>query len=181
MLVIHNCKGPWEYMRYDSIAVHLALVVHPFSSVACLQVWFQNRRAKWRRAQKANQLVMGELMSNGRGVGVMPGVGLPPMPGMMPPGFATAPANLSPGSSVLMTPKSANTPPSHMFQAKPFVLHHPNHHTPASTMPYSSPWSGQNQFIFPSPTAMSFSNHPALSSSSPICSTTTMTAMTPQW
>lgn len=117
---------------------------------------------------------------NGRGVGMpMQGAGgLPPMHGMMPHNFAAIPTNLSPGSSVLMTPKSAGTPPSgHMFQAKPFVLHHPNQ-VPANSMgPYSSPWNGQNQFVFPSPTTMAFSNPSPLSATSPICST----AMTPQW
>ena len=122
---------------------------------------------------------MGELM-NSRGVGMaMPaGGGLPPMHGMMSHNFAAIPTNISPGSSVLMTPKSAGTPPSsHMFQAKPFVLHHPNQ-IPSSTMgPYTSPWNGQNQFVFPSPTTMSFSNHSPLSASSPVCST----VMTPHW
>lgn len=124
-------------------------------------------------------MAMGELM-NGRGVGMpmQTAGGLPPMHGMMPHNFATIPTNLSPGSSVLMTPKSAGTPPSgHMFQAKPFVLHHPNQ-VPANSMgPYSSPWNGQNQFVFPSPTTMAFSNPSPLSATSPICST----AMTPQW
>ena len=106
------------------------------------------------------------------------GAGFTHTHGMMPPNFATIPTNLSPSSSVLMTPKSAGTPPgSHMFPAKPFVLHHPNS-APSNIPPYtSSPWSGQNQFVFPSPTAMTFSNHSPLSASSPVCST----VMTPQW
>lgn len=145
------------------------------------QVWFQNRRAKWRRAQKASQLAMGDLMS-GRGVSMMAGGGgIPHMHGMMPHNFAaTLPANLSPGSSVLMTPKSAGTSPSaHMFQSKPFVLHHPNQLPSSSMGTYPTPWNGQNQFVFPSPTTMTFSNnHSPLSSSSPsVCSS----VMTPQW
>ena len=79
---------------------------------------------------------------------------------------ATFAPSLSPNSSVLMTPKSAGTPPSHaQFVGKPphpFVLHHPTaNHTPGQTTlaPYqshSAPWgaASQNQFIFPSPTAM---------------------------
>lgn len=109
-----------------------------------------------------------------RGLGMAampPGGGLPPMHGMMPHNFAAVPTNLSPGSSVLMTPKSAGTPPSsHMFPTKPFVLHHPNQIPPSSMPPYHSPWNGQNQFIFPSPTTMTFSNHSPLSASSPVCS-----------
>ena len=124
---------------------------------------------------------MGELMNN-RGVNMAAmsaGTGFPHTHGMMPHNFAAIPANLSPSSSVLMTPKSANTPPgTHMFQTKPpFVLHHPNSN-PSTMHGYNpSQWSaGQNQFVFPSPTTMSFSN-PSLSASSPICST----VMTPHW
>lgn len=113
------------------------------------------------------------------------GAGFPHTHGMMPHNFTAIPNNLSPGSSVLMTPKSAGTPPgSHMFQSKaPFVLHHPNSGNPANGIippqPYtSSPWSSQNQFVFPSPTAMPYSNPSPLSVSSPVCSST---SMTPQW
>ncbi len=121
---------------------------------------------------------MGELM-NSRGVSMAAmtaGTGF--THGMMPHNFAAMPTNLSPSSSVLMTPKSAGTPPgSHVFQSKPFVLHHPNGNP--STIPQysSSPWNGQNQFVFPSPTTMAYSNHSPLSASSPICSN----VMTPQW
>ena len=124
---------------------------------------------------------MGELM-NGRGLGMSMapgGNGLSPMHGMMSHNFAAIPTNISPSSSVLMTPKSAGTPPpAHMFQSKPFVLHHSNQ-TPVSSMGhYPSPWNGQNQFVFPSPTTMSYSNPSPLSATSPICSTT---PMAPQW
>ncbi len=107
------------------------------------------------------------------------GTGFPHTHGMMPHNFAAIPANLSPGSSVLMTPKSAGTPPgSHMFQTKPpFILHHPNSN-PSNIPPYNvSQWSGQNQFVFPSPTTMAYSNPSPLSVSSPVCST----VMTPHW
>ena len=135
------------------------------------------------RRRWTNQIGIGELM-NGRAVNMAamhghPGAaGLPSMHAMMPPNFASGPANLSPSSSVLMTPKSAGTPPSHqMFPTKQFVLHHPSQTQNSMCMgPYSSPWSAQNQFVFPSPTAMTFSN-PSLSSPSPI-STSTIPA---QW
>ena len=95
-----------------------------------------------------------------------------PMPPTM--GAATFAPNLSPNSSVLMTPKSACTPPSHTQligkQPHPFIpLHHPAaNHTPTqhSLAPYghshSAPWSAQSQFVFPPTAAMSFSNPPPL-------------------
>ena len=72
--------------------------------------------------------------------------------------------SISPNSSVLMTPKSAG---AHQFN-KPhhsFVLHHPTaSSSPPNVTPYgqshSAPWTSQNQFVFPSPTAMTFSNNP---------------------
>lgn len=162
-----------------------------YSLSLILQVWFQNRRAKWRRTQKANQLAMQELMN---GKGMMPfhpggphhALQAPhnaymPMPAMNAASFAPS---ISPTSSVLMTPKSAGTPPSHaqIIGAKQgFVLHHPSaNHTPTQSTiasyghSHSAPWTTQNQFVFPSPTAMSFSNPPPLTSVSCSPNTTSL-------
>ena len=95
-----------------------------------------------------------------------------PMPTMSAASFAPS---ISPNSSVLMTPKSAGTPPHHaqIIGKQGFVLHHPtaNHvPTPTTIAPYgqshSAPWTAQNQFVFPNPAAMSFSAPPPLTSSS---------------
>lgn len=102
--------------------------------------------------------------------------------------------SISPNSSVLMTPKSAGAPQSHGLiskQHQPFVLHHPTANpSPSTTItPYgqshSAPWTAQNQFVFPSPTAMTFSTPPPLTSSSQIinggCISHTNPVLAPQW
>ncbi len=88
----------------------------------------------------------------------------------MPMHAASFAPSISPNSSVLMTPKSAGTPPSHaqlLGKQAGFVLHHPTSHTPSTITPYgqshSAPWTAQSQFVFPSPT---FSNPPPLTSAS---------------
>jgi len=79
--------------------------------------------------------------------------------------------SISPNSSVIMTPKSAGGPQFGKPQ-QTFALHHLSNSSPPNVTPYgqshSAPWTAQNQFVFPSPTAMSsFANNPP-----PLTSTT---------
>lgn len=114
----------------------------------------------------------------------------------MPPGAATFGPSVSPSSSVLMTPmtppKSAGVPPcSQLMTAKQhtqFVLHHPTNHTPTQTtyiggQSQSAPWgAAHNQFVFPSPTGMTFSNPSPLPTSSPVCTAiNTIPTPNPWW
>lgn len=132
---------------------------------------------------------MAELM-NGRGLPIHPShhAALAAPYHMNPmsaaPAFAQPPGSLSPTNSVLMTPKSAVTPPGTTLMAKQphpgFVLHHPSSHNVTSTASFpgmyghsqSAPWNTHNQFVFPSPTGtVTFPTPPPLTSANPVCST----------
>ena len=135
-------------------------------------MWFQNRRAKWRRAQKATQ------QAAAAAAGVLNGQnGLPPPTLHLPPSLSHLDLHphmvhgIPPScNSVLMAPKSATTPPIPFFSSTP-----PNpecSQIPSLPPPYSSSiphWSShQNHFMFPTSVPMNSYSPNTLQMGSPL-------------